>query len=66
MGVDSVEILQDALPLLPAPAMLRAELGGALKGFVSAHGALYPVLMLTEFSRFVAARNRPAARAHPA
>lgn len=52
--VDSVEVLQETLPLLAAPGIVAGEAGGALKGFVVLRDQLYPVLKLAEFSRYLA------------
>lgn len=58
--VDALEIVQDALPLLPAPDLLRRA-GGWLRGFSAVRGELWPVLQLVEFSRFLATREAVAA-----
>jgi hypothetical protein len=52
--VDALEVFPDALPLLPVPPMLTRRAGGSLRGFVSVNKDLYPVLRLSEFSRFLA------------
>ena len=52
--VDSLELATDSLKLLPVPAMLLGQVGGALRGFVELAGALCPVLSVGEFSRYLA------------
>jgi hypothetical protein len=51
--VDALEIVADRAKLLPVPAMLLGAVGGSLRGFVQAAGALVPLLGLAEFSTFV-------------
>jgi hypothetical protein len=52
--VDSLEIATEAVKLLPVPAILLGEVGGALRGFIELSGALCPVLSVGDFSRFLA------------
>lgn len=54
VGVDSVEVLSDDVPLLPSPRLMLAGVGGSLYGFVSLADGLYPVLRLSEFARYLA------------
>jgi hypothetical protein len=61
VGVDALEIDAESLTLLPAPALLRQIAGGSLRGFVQAHGALWPLMSLAEFGRFLAPSSREAA-----
>ena len=51
--VDSLEIATESVPLLPVPAMLAREVGGALRGFIELAGALCPVLAVGDFSRYL-------------
>lgn len=51
--VDSLEIATDSVQLLPVPAMLQGEVGGALRGFIELSGALCPVLSVGDFSRYL-------------
>lgn len=53
VGVDSVEVFADAVAVLPPPRLMLAGIGGSLYGFVSVSGALYPVLRVNEFARFL-------------
>jgi hypothetical protein len=61
VGVDALEIDAESLTLLPAPALLRHIAGGSLRGFVQARGALWPLMSLVEFGRFLAPSSREAA-----
>ena len=51
--VDEVSVMQDSAALLITPAIAQARVGGALRGFVHARDALWPVLNLAGFSRFL-------------
>lgn len=53
VGVDKIEVFQEPLPLLAAPAVLASTLGGSLSGFVEARSMLWPVLRVAEFSRYL-------------
>lgn len=53
VGVDSVEVNGDDVALLPPPSLMLAGVGGSLYGFVALEQALYPVLRLSEFARFL-------------
>ncbi|QRN94533.1 protein CrdC [Archangium violaceum] len=61
VGVDALEIDAEPLVLLPAPAVLGRVAGGSLRGFVQAHGMLWPLMSLAEFGRFLAPSTREAA-----
>ncbi len=61
VGVDALEIDAESLTLLPAPALLRHIAGGSLRGFVQARGALWPLMSLVEFGRFLAPSSQEAA-----
>jgi hypothetical protein len=61
VGVDALEIDAESLTLLPPPALLRRIAGGSLRGFVLAHGVLWPLMSLVEFGRFLALSSREAA-----
>src|SRR6218665_490839 len=47
--------------LLPAPGLLARIAGGSLKGFIQVRGALWPVMSLVDFGRFLAPSSREAA-----
>ncbi len=53
VAVDAVEVMQGAVPLMPAPALLKKVLGGSLAGFATAKDALWPVLHVAALSRFL-------------
>ncbi|HEX8434309.1 protein CrdC [Archangium sp.] len=61
VGVDALEIDAESLTLLPTPTLLRQIAGGSLRGFVQARGALWPLMSLVEFGRFLAPSSREAA-----
>jgi hypothetical protein len=61
VGVDALEIDAEPLTPLPPPTLLRQIAGGSLRGFVQARGALWPVMSLVEFGRFLAPSSREAA-----
>jgi hypothetical protein len=61
VAVDTVEVLQGAVPLMPAPALLRKALGGSLAGFAAAKDTLWPVLHVAALSRFLSAQRGGAA-----
>ncbi len=51
--VDEVLVHQEALSLLPSPAIAGGATAGWLKGFISARDQLWPVLDLADFSRYL-------------
>lgn len=57
VGVDAVEVHGEDVPLLPAPRVILAGVGGSLYGFVTLEDKLYPVLRLSEFARFLQHRE---------
>lgn len=57
VGVDTLEVNGDDLPLLPAPRVILGAVGGSLYGFVSLQDLLYPVLRLSEFARYLASQK---------
>jgi hypothetical protein len=61
VGVDALEIDSEPLALLPAPALLARVAGGSLRGFVQVRGALWPLMSLVDFGRFLAPSAREAA-----
>jgi hypothetical protein len=61
VAVDAVEVMQGAVPLMPAPALLSKALGGSLAGFAIAKDALWPVLHVAALSRFLSALQEAAA-----
>jgi hypothetical protein len=46
MVVDTLEVHAERLSLFPVPTLLGRVVGGALRGFVLAQGALWPVVSL--------------------
>ena len=61
VGVDALEIDSEPLTLLPAPALLCRVAGGSLRGFVQVRGALWPMMSLVDFGRFLAPSTQEAA-----
>jgi hypothetical protein len=61
VGVDALEIDAEPLAVLPAPLVLCRIAGGSLRGFVQARGALWPLMSLVDFGRFLAPLAREAA-----
>ena len=54
--VDALEVLSEPPLLLAAPALMRAQVGGAVGGFLAMQDGLWPVLHLREFARFLGGR----------
>ncbi|PTL78744.1 protein CrdC [Vitiosangium sp. GDMCC 1.1324] len=61
VGVDALEIDPEPMALLPAPGVLAQVAGGSLSGFVQVRGALWPLMSLAGFGRFLAPSAREAA-----
>ena len=61
VGVDALEIDAEPLVLLPTPGLLSRVAGGSLRGFIQVRGALWPVMSLVHFGRFLAPCPREAA-----
>lgn len=61
VGVDTLEIDAEPRALLPAPVVLARLAGCSLKGFIQVRGALWPVMSLVEFGRFLAPSSREVA-----
>jgi hypothetical protein len=61
VGVDALEIDAEPLAVLPPPLLLGQLAGGSLRGFVQARGALWPLMSLVDFGRFLALLSREAA-----
>lgn len=61
VGVDTLEIDSEPIPLLPVPPLLRRVAGGSLRGFVQVHGALWPMMSVAGFGRFLSSVTREAA-----
>ncbi|WNG38691.1 protein CrdC [Archangium minus] len=61
VGVDALEIDSEPLTVLPAPALLGRVAGGSLRGFVQVRGALWPMMSLVDFGRFLAPSTQEAA-----
>lgn len=61
VGVDALEIDPEPLTLLPVPGLLGRVAGGSLRGFVQVRGALWPLMSLVDFGRFLAPSTREAA-----
>ena len=57
IGVDTLEVHGEEAPLLPAPRLILAGVGGSLYGFVALNGGLYPVLRLSEFVRYISQKT---------
>lgn len=61
VAVDAIEVLQDTVSLMPAPALLLRVAAGSLVGFAHARQELWPVLRVKEFSHLLLAlAARPA------
>ena len=54
VGVDEVSVFAEPVKVLDPPTLLRTALGGSLLGFVFAQDLLWPLLRLSELSRFLA------------
>jgi hypothetical protein len=54
MVVDTLEVHGERLVLFPVPKVLGLLVGGALRGFVLAQGALWPVVSLPALSAHLA------------
>lgn len=65
--VDSLEVVQSRVPLLPSPAAVRAFCGGSLCGFVELRERLWPVVALGPFGTWATAlgETRPPGGAPP-
>jgi hypothetical protein len=61
--VDTLEIWSERALLVPTPPMLQKGAGGALRGFLPTPEGLWPVLWLSEFSRYLGAL--PAEEGNP-
>jgi hypothetical protein len=61
VGVDAVAIDAEPLTMLPAPRVLSRMAGGSLRGFIQVRGALWPVMSLVHFGRFLAPSAREVA-----
>jgi hypothetical protein len=61
VGVNALEIDSEPLTVLPAPALLGRVAGGSLRGFVQVRGALWPMMSLVDFGRFLAPSTQEAA-----
>ena len=59
VGVDEVAVFAEPSTVLAPPALLERTLGRSISGFVFARDRLWPLLRLTEFSRFLAAGGGP-------
>jgi hypothetical protein len=59
VGVDEVSVFAEPATVLATPALLDRALGKSIAGFVYARDRLWPVLRLSEFSRFLAASGGP-------
>lgn len=58
VGVDEVAVFAEPAAVLATPALLERALGQSISGFVYARERLWPLLRLSEFSRFLAAQGR--------
>ncbi|QSQ14247.1 protein CrdC [Myxococcus landrumensis] len=61
VGVDALEIDSETHWLMPVPGVVASASGGSLRGFVLARGALWPLLGLADFERFLRGLPRGAA-----
>ena len=61
VGVDALEIDAEPRTLLPTPGVLVRIAGGSVRGFILVRGALWPVLSLVDFGRYLAPAPREAA-----
>jgi hypothetical protein len=61
VAVDTVEVLQGAVSLMPAPPLLRKAMGGSITGFATVKDALWPVLDVASLSRFLLSLRGAAA-----
>jgi len=57
LGVDEVSVFAEPTTVLSTPALLERALGKSIAGFVFARDRLWPLLRLSEFSRFLAAHG---------
>jgi hypothetical protein len=55
--VDSVEVSSESLSMFAVPSVISSSCGGALRGFVSITGLLWPIVHLGAFSRFLEAKK---------
>ena len=59
VGVDEVAVFAEPSSVLATPALLERALGKSIAGFVFARDRLWPLLRLSEFSRFLATHEGP-------
>lgn len=60
VGVDEVSVFAEPVTVLGTPAMLESSMGQSIAGFVYARDRLWPLLRLSEFSRFLSASQEGA------
>lgn len=60
VGVGALEIDAEPLAVLPVPVLLGRLAGGSLRGFVQARGALWPLMSLVDFGRYLAPLSQEA------
>jgi len=53
VGVDEVSVFAEPVTVLATPALLGRAMGKSIAGFVFARDRLWPLLRLSEFSRFL-------------
>jgi hypothetical protein len=61
VGVDAIEVFQEAVRLMAPPVLLVARFGGSLEGFISVNQSLWPVMRLSEFCRFLSSEKGASA-----
>lgn len=54
VGVDEVSVFAEPVTVLATPGLLDRSTGHSIAGFVFARDRLWPLLRLSEFSRFLA------------
>lgn len=50
--VDSLEVLQSSVVLLPAPPSVQRASGNSIEGFIETRGSLWPVISVPRFSAY--------------
>lgn len=58
--VDSLEVLQSSIALLPAPPSVQQSSGNSIEGFIEARGSLWPVITVPRFAAYARTLERIA------